>query len=165
MWSSAYCTQASTVYTTIKWAGDAPAYLTLFFPNVCEYLCTYLQAQGLPQWVSSKELASNAGDTVDACSVPGWGRWATHSSILENPMDRGAWWATVHGVSKSRTQLKWHSTQARWFPPRSLPSSASSCPEDNLRSGNETVGLAHLRILTSLSKLAMKSWFWKSIGR
>ena len=29
---------------------------------------------------------------------------ATHSSIcLENPMDRGAWWATVHGVTKSRT--------------------------------------------------------------
>ena len=27
---------------------------------------------------------------------------ATHSSILENPMDRGAWWATVHGVTKSQ---------------------------------------------------------------
>ena len=26
-------------------------------------------------------------------------------SCLENPMDRGAWWATVHGVTKSRTQL------------------------------------------------------------
>ena len=25
---------------------------------------------------------------------------------LENPMDRGAWWATVHGVAKSQTQLK-----------------------------------------------------------
>ena len=32
---------------------------------------------------------------------------ATHSSILglENPMDRGAWWATVHGVTKSQTRL------------------------------------------------------------
>ena len=32
---------------------------------------------------------------------------ATHSSILglESPTDREAWWATVHGVSKSRTQL------------------------------------------------------------
>ena len=31
----------------------------------------------------------------------------THSSILpvENPMDGGAWWAAVHGVAKSRTQL------------------------------------------------------------
>ena len=32
---------------------------------------------------------------------------ATHSRILglENPMDREAWWATVHGVAKSRTRL------------------------------------------------------------
>ena len=32
---------------------------------------------------------------------------ATHSSILawRIPMNRGAWWATVHGVAKSRTQL------------------------------------------------------------
>ena len=32
---------------------------------------------------------------------------AAHSSILglENPMDRGAWWATVRGIEKSRTQL------------------------------------------------------------
>ena len=28
-----------------------------------------------------------------------------HYSCLENPMDRGAWWATVHGVEKSRTRL------------------------------------------------------------
>ena len=30
---------------------------------------------------------------------------ATHSSVLENPIDREAWWATVHGVTKSRTLL------------------------------------------------------------
>ena len=29
------------------------------------------------------------------------------SSYLENSMDRGTWWATVHGVAKSLTQLKW----------------------------------------------------------
>ena len=33
-------------------------------------------------------------------------------SCLENPMDRGACWATVHGVAKSRTQLKQLSTHA-----------------------------------------------------
>ena len=33
-------------------------------------------------------------------------------SCLENPMDRGAWWDTVHGVEKSQTRLKWHSTYA-----------------------------------------------------
>ena len=30
---------------------------------------------------------------------------ATHSSIVENPMDSGAWWATDHGVTRSQTQL------------------------------------------------------------
>ena len=30
---------------------------------------------------------------------------ATHPSILENPMDRGAWWAIVYGVTKSQAQL------------------------------------------------------------
>ena len=34
-------------------------------------------------------------------------------SCLENPMDRGAWWATVHGVAKSRTRLKRLSTHIR----------------------------------------------------
>ena len=40
---------------------------------------------------------------------------ATHFSILglENPMDRGACWAVVHGVAKSRTWLKQISTHAR----------------------------------------------------
>ena len=45
-------------------------------------------------------------------SIPGSGRSAGEGngnplqySCLENPMDRGAWWATVHGVAKSRTQL------------------------------------------------------------
>ena len=44
--------------------------------------------------------------------IPGWGRFPGRGngnplqySYLENPMDRGAWWATVHGVPKSRTQL------------------------------------------------------------
>ena len=31
---------------------------------------------------------------------------ATHSSCLENPVDGGAWWAAVRGVTQSRTQLK-----------------------------------------------------------
>ena len=38
-------------------------------------------------------------------------------SCLENPMDRGAWWATVHSLAKSRTRLKQLSTHAhtqRW---------------------------------------------------
>ena len=39
---------------------------------------------------------------------------ATYSSILvENPMDRRTWWATVHRVAESRTRLKQLSTHAR----------------------------------------------------
>ena len=55
-------------------------------------------------------------------SVPGLGRSPGKGhgnplqySFLENPMDRGAWWATVHRVAKSRTWLKWLSTQTLSF--------------------------------------------------
>ena len=55
----------------------------------------------------------NAGDRRDTGLIPGWGRspGGGHGNLLqyscvENPMDRGAWRATVHGVAKSRTQLK-----------------------------------------------------------
>ena len=60
-----------------------------------------------------KNLPANVEDTRDAGSVPEMGRspGGGHGnplqySCLENPMDRGAWWATVHRVAKSRTQLK-----------------------------------------------------------
>ena len=36
----------------------------------------------------------------------GWEGPLEEGSCLENPMDRGAWWATVHGVTKSQTRLK-----------------------------------------------------------
>ena len=56
-----------------------------------------------------KASVYNAGDPG---SIPGLGRSPgerngnpVQYSWLENPMDRGAWWATVHGVAKSRTQL------------------------------------------------------------
>ena len=56
-----------------------------------------------------KASAYNAGDLG---SIPESGRSPGEGngnplqySCLENPMDRGAWWATVHGVAKSRTRL------------------------------------------------------------
>ena len=55
-----------------------------------------------------KKLLPNAGDTRHLCLIPGWGRSPgvgngnpLHYSGLGNPMDRGAWWATVHGVRVS----------------------------------------------------------------
>ena len=59
-----------------------------------------------------KNLPANAGDIRDMGSIPGSGRspGGGHGNplqyfCLENPMDRGAWWATVHGVAKSQTPL------------------------------------------------------------
>ena len=70
---------------------------------------------GFPQWLSSKKSACNAGDTGDAGSIPGSGRFpgGNHGNLfqyscLENPMNRGAQWATVHGLTKSQTQLSMH---------------------------------------------------------
>ena len=54
-----------------------------------------------------KNLLANAGDEGDAGWIPGWRRSAREGdgnplqySCLENPMERGAWGATVHGVTK-----------------------------------------------------------------
>ena len=65
--------------------------------------------RGFPGSSEGKESACNAGDLG---LVPGSGRSSGEGnsnllqySCLENPMDRGAWWATDHGVTKSPTQL------------------------------------------------------------
>ena len=62
---------------------------------------------GPPWWLSSKESACNAGDTG---LIPGSGRSSgvgngnpLQYSCLGNPMDRGASWATVHGVAELDT--------------------------------------------------------------
>ena len=56
-----------------------------------------------------KNLPANAGDVRDSGSIPGSGRSRGENgnplqySCLENPTNRGAWQATVHGVTQSRT--------------------------------------------------------------
>ena len=57
-----------------------------------------------------KNLPANAGDAGDVGLIPGSGRCPRggHGNLLQyscliNPMDRGAWQATVHGVTKSQT--------------------------------------------------------------
>ena len=59
-----------------------------------------------------KNPPANAGDAEDTGSILGLGRSPAGGngnplqySCLENSMDRGAWWATVHGVAKSWTQV------------------------------------------------------------
>ena len=72
----------------------------------CPLWLTYLQVA-----LMVKNAHANAGDLRDASSIPGLGRSPGEGhgnplqySCLENPMDRGAWWATVHEVTKSWAQ-------------------------------------------------------------
>ena len=74
---------------------------------------------GLSRWLRSKESTCDAEDAGDPGSVSGQGRSSggepsssLQYSCLENPMDRGAWQVTVHGVTKSWTWLKWLSMHA-----------------------------------------------------
>ena len=74
-----------------------------------------MEAQGLPDGSVVKNLPANARD---AGSIPGSGGSPGEGngnqlqySCLGNLMDRGAWWATVHGVTKHLTPLKQLSKQ------------------------------------------------------
>ena len=67
-----------------------------------------------------KNAPANAGDIRDVGLIHGSGRspggghgMSLQYSCLKNPMDRGAWWATVHSVTKSQTRLKRLSTHTK----------------------------------------------------
>ena len=98
-----------------------------------------------------KNPPANAGDVRDAGSISGLGRFpeGEHGnplqySCLENPMDRGTWWATVHGVAKSWTRLKQLSMHTHFFnEERMVPytetvrwSSVMSGPEKSEQNGS-----------------------------
>ena len=72
--------------------------------------------RGFPGSSVVKNLPANAGDVG---SIPGTGRSPGSGngkllqySCLGNPMDRGTWWATIHGVTKSQARLSTHSWQS-----------------------------------------------------
>ena len=87
--------------------------------------CLYLYWGG--SWASQvalvvKTLPANAGDKTEAGSILGLGRspGGRHGnplqySCIEYPMSRGGWQATVHGVTKSWTWLKWLSIHAGYW--------------------------------------------------
>ena len=82
------------------------------------YICKRIFAlRGFPDCPRDKEPAANVGDIGDMGSIPGSGRFLgggyrnpRQYSCLEHPVDRGPWWATVHRVTKSGTQMKGLST-------------------------------------------------------
>ena len=78
--------------------------------------CISIYIRGFPGGSVGKESAFSAGDARDTGLTPGSGRSpggghdnSLQYSCLKNPMVRGAWWATVHKVTKSQTRM---STQA-----------------------------------------------------
>ena len=77
---------------------------------------------GFPGGAGGKKPASSCRRLKRHSFIPGSGRSPGEGhgnplqySCLENPMDRGAWWATIHGVSKSQKWLKWLSTHVFTF--------------------------------------------------
>ena len=86
---------------------------------------TELQRDQRNDWASQvvlvvNNLPANAGGGGDVGSIPGSGRSLGdgHSnplqySCLENPIDRGAWWATIHRAAQNQTRPKWLSTHAQ----------------------------------------------------
>ena len=87
----------------------------------CVCMCEQLKVMSLnnksitnkmPDNVSSADSKASACNTADLGSIPELGRFPEEGngnplqySCLENPMDRGALWDIVHGVTKSRTRL------------------------------------------------------------
>ena len=74
-----------------------------------------LRSRDFPSGAVVRNSPANAGDTRDTGLIPGLGRSLgvgngnpLQYSCLENSMDREAWRAVVHGVTKSRTQLNTH---------------------------------------------------------
>ena len=88
----------------------------------------------IPGALVVKNPSANTGDKRDTSSIPGMtrspGGWHSNPlqySCLENPMNRGAWQATVHRVAQSWTQLKQLSRHARSHRVKAAQSCLTHC--------------------------------------
>ena len=106
----------------------------IFSFQVCHFffLTTLLNIWASQVALLVKNPPTNAGDTRDGVSLPGLGRSTgvgngnpLQYSCLENSMDRGSWWATVHGATKSLTQLSTHTIGDLIYNQSSIPLSSS----------------------------------------
>ena len=103
--------KSSDSQETRGWAGHLKA------DNCSGGLSLEQGSPGLPQWLSVKRIHLQCRLTGDSGSIPGSGRSPGEMngnplqySSLENPMDRGAWQATVLGIANSQTRLMRFST-------------------------------------------------------
>ena len=79
-----------------------------FLPWQVDYLPTMSSGKGFPGGSAGKESPCNAGDLglIPGLGYPGGGHNnPLQYSCLQNPMHRGAWWATVHDIPKSQARL------------------------------------------------------------
>ena len=107
--------QRSGFVLTQSTSGDLNTVSSTSSPSTSMEL--HVRTRAFPLWFLAsrvvlvvKNMLANAGDAKDAGSLPGSGRSpgvgngnALQASCLKNYKDRGAWWATVHGATKSRT--------------------------------------------------------------
>ena len=76
-------------------------------------ICYNMNTQGLLGCTVVKNSPANVGDAEDTGSIPGSGQPPgvgngnpLYYSCLENPRDRGTWWAIIYRITKSQTGLK-----------------------------------------------------------
>ena len=108
----------SFTYPFLSCANLLFSVLIFFFPHLQtfkEFILVLIFHHHLFFWASQvalmvKNPPANGGDIRDVGSIPELGRspggWESNPLQylgMENPMDRGAWWAMVHGVSKNQT--------------------------------------------------------------
>ena len=139
----------------LDWYKHLVAKNKILFYNTFIYMSEYKlnfidQCMGLPYSSDGKESACNAEDLG---SIPGSGRSSGERngnplqySCLEKPTDRGAWWAIVHGVSRSQTQLEWlsaYTADKALRPAACLNWSISEQPS-----------------ISSCSEMSSESWSW-----
>ena len=115
-WSPPYPTTQLHDSIHVPWLCPTPPHPTPSWNSLLPWFLVYERASQVALVV--KNPPANAGDLRDAGFTPEseWSSGGGHRNplqyyCLENPMNRGAWWATVHRVTKSQTRMKPLSTQ------------------------------------------------------
>ena len=107
----------------LEWVAISFSWVHIYILHIHIYMYIYIEMhiyciQGFPGGSVVKNLPANAGASGVMGLIPGLRRSpgvgngnSLQYSCLENPMDRGAWWAVVSGVTKSQTPLSYSAQQ------------------------------------------------------